>query len=133
MNSTRVRVVEIDDGARRPVAERTVGDGKMSVRRTVNLQGFRIPLRTELAEGDLQEALDELQGRLEALRAGTAVKDPARLALMAALNLAGELVLQRRGAAQPEAGGQLDILSERIEERLASTREEIDRREADRS
>jgi len=92
----------------------------MSVRRTVTLQGLRIPLRTELAEADLQDALAELRERLEALQDGSSVKDPARLALMAALNLAGELVLARRGGSSAEEDRRLDLLSERIERRLAA-------------
>jgi cell division protein ZapA (FtsZ GTPase activity inhibitor) len=98
----------------------------MSVRRTVSLEGLRIELRSVLAEEDLQAALDLVRGRLERLRASSTVtvKDPARLALMAALNLAGELVLERRRGREPVAGGQLELLSERIEARLAALGQE---------
>jgi len=83
----------------------------MSVHRTVTLHGIRVPLRTELSDMELDAAVGLVRQRMDELAHGAAQREPAVVAALAALNLAGELLRGPRPGADA-----LDALSERIED-----------------
>jgi hypothetical protein len=88
----------------------------MSVSRTVTLHGIRVPLRTELSDEDLDAAIIKVRECMDQVARGAAQRDPATVAALAALNLAGEMLRRQEG---PAAGnGALDVLSKRIEDHL---------------
>jgi cell division protein ZapA (FtsZ GTPase activity inhibitor) len=94
----------------------------MSTRRTISLHGIRIPLKTEASEADLDQAIALVRDRMGMLAEQSSVKEPARLAAMAALNLAGELILAGRREDDLQAEG-LRLLSERIATHLEQQEE----------
>ena len=85
----------------------------MSTRRTVSILGLDVPVKTDLPEHELQQSLDLLQERIEAVTAQIPVKDPAKAAILVALNLAGELMLMRQ-----TVPAQLDLLCGQIVDHL---------------
>jgi|GEM_PF-2088303 len=105
-----MRVVAIDDGTES--RERN----NMSVSRTVTLHGIRVPLRTELSDMDLDAAVLLVRQRMDQVAHGATHREPAIVAALVALNLAGEL-LGRELEGGRDAGA-LDVLSKRIENHL---------------
>lgn len=85
----------------------------MSTRRTISLHGIQVPLKSRMPDEDLDRALDLVRERMDQVAETAAVREPARLALMAALNLAGEYLLVERRAEELQTGA-LKLLSERI-------------------
>ncbi|MDP2361261.1 MAG: cell division protein ZapA [bacterium] len=88
----------------------------MSVSRTVTLHGIRVPLRTELEDAELDAAVLMVRERMELVSRGATHREPAIVAALAALNLAGEMLRREEGAAP--GSGALDVLSKRIEDHL---------------
>lgn len=88
----------------------------MSVSRTVTLHGIRVPLRTTLSDGELDAAVGLVRQRMDQVANGVTHREPAVVAALTALNLAGELL----GKPRPEEAGAdaLDLLSRRIEDHL---------------
>jgi hypothetical protein len=91
----------------------------MSVSRTVTLHGIRVPLRTELSDTDLDAAVLKVRECMDQVSRGAAHREPAIVAALAALNLAGDL-LRRQDGPGAETGA-LDVLSKRIEQHLDQT------------
>lgn len=88
----------------------------MSVNRTVTLHGIRVPLRTELSDRELDAAVGLVRQRMDQVADGVTHREPAVVAALTALNLAGELL---GGPRSEEAGAEaLDLLSRRIEDHL---------------
>jgi len=88
----------------------------MSVNRTVTLHGIRVPLRTTLSDGELDAAVGLVRQRMEQVSDGVTHRDPAVVAALTALNLAGELLGRER--TEESGAGALDVLSKRIEDHL---------------
>jgi len=87
----------------------------MSVNRTVTLHGIRVPLRTELSDGELDAAVGLVRQRMDQVADGVTHREPAVVAALTALNLAGELLVTR---SEESGAGALDLLSRRIEDHL---------------
>ena len=91
----------------------------MSVHRTVTLHGIRVPLHTELPDTDLDAAVLRVRDCMDQVSRGATHREPAVVAALAALNLAGEALGGQRGQLPPE--GVLSVLSKRIEDHLKET------------
>jgi len=102
--------VAIDDGTD-PANARD-----MSVSRTVTLHGIRVPLRTELPDADLDAAVQMVRRRMDLVASGANHREPAVVAALAALNLAGEMLAGEGPRAHGTAA--LEALSQRIEDHL---------------
>lgn len=87
----------------------------MSVSRTVTLHGIRVPLRTAMTDPDLDAAVLLVRQRMDRITQGATHREPAIVAALAALNLAGELLDRER---EGGSAGALDVLSKRIEDHL---------------
>jgi len=85
----------------------------MSTRQTVTILGLEVPVKTDLPEHELQQSLTLLQERIDAVTAQIPVKDPAKAAILVALNLAGELTQMRQSVPV-----QLDLLCGQIADHL---------------
>ncbi len=89
----------------------------MSKRHTVSIMGREIPIRTEVASEQVREASLMVSHMVERVREGGSVRDPLQVALLAALNLAGELLVEREQGTE-EVGDRLEALNRRLTEEL---------------
>ena len=89
----------------------------MNRRHTVSLMGREIPIRTEAASEQVREASLMVSHMVERVREGGAVRDPLQVALLAALNLAGELLVER-GQGEQEMDERIEALNRRLSEEL---------------
>jgi len=88
----------------------------MSVSHTVTLHGIRVPLRTAMADTDLDAAVLLVRERMDLIAGGATHREPAVTAALAALNVAGELLARGEGDAP---AGALEALCKRIEAHLS--------------
>ena len=88
-------------------------DKFMSSRQTVSIQGLKIPIRTEEDVSRLRDVVSYVDSRMQLAAESLPVKDPSRIAILASLNIAGEL-LAREGGSEDPLCRRLDRLSEQI-------------------
>ena len=99
-------------------ARAPLGDGARSV--TVKVGGTEYRLRTGQEEALAQEAASLVSGELERLRKGRNPPVGQEALILAALNLAGELLQERHDAQRQreDLAKRLDTLLKKLEERL---------------